>query len=119
MGAHVLSAGTGTWEMGSRSNAELEEAATLFDRAAALSNSATRKAQLAVNADWCRSQASPCIRVATIPISINDVACPWYLRISRGIVPAIYNRSRVAWKIVSRSISRWLTLVSQSVRHTD
>eukprot|EP00964_Phaeocystis_antarctica_P140214 scaffold105006_cov69-Phaeocystis_antarctica.AAC.2 len=51
------------WEVGTRSAAELEEAATYFDRAAATNftthfDPATAvKAQFSTNADWCRSQA--------------------------------------------------------------
>ena len=47
----------GTWEVGPRSAAELKEAATLFDRSAALCNAPAWKTDLASDADWCRSQA--------------------------------------------------------------
>ena len=45
------------WEVGPRSAAELMEAATHFDRAAALCPAPAGKAALAGNATWCRSQA--------------------------------------------------------------
>ena len=45
------------WEAGPRSAAELKEAATHFDRSAALSNAPAAKAQKISLADWCRSQA--------------------------------------------------------------
>merc|ERR1712204_114235 len=45
------------WEVGSRSKAELEEAAPRFDRAAALCNAPAEKDEIALIADSCRSQA--------------------------------------------------------------
>ena len=56
MRAEVLS-GQCAWEVGPRSAAELLEAATHSDRAAALCNAPAQKAAAAGNADWCRSQA--------------------------------------------------------------
>ena len=47
----------GTWEAGPRSAAELKEAATCFDRSAALCDAPALKADLANNAGWCRSKA--------------------------------------------------------------
>eukprot|EP00964_Phaeocystis_antarctica_P058476 scaffold34687_cov63-Phaeocystis_antarctica.AAC.2 len=47
----------GTWEAGPRSAAELKEAATHYDRAAALCPAPVAKAQIAGEAAWCRSQA--------------------------------------------------------------
>ena len=57
MRAKVLSGLSGAWEVGSRSAAELEEAATHYARSAALSTSPTVKAERAELAAWCRSQA--------------------------------------------------------------
>merc|ERR1712129_690578 len=58
MRAHVLSGCVvDAWEVGSRSKAELEEAATLFDRAVALCNAPAWKSDMTFNADACRSQA--------------------------------------------------------------
>ena len=45
------------WEAGPRSAAELREAATHFDRSAALQTAPAVKASLADKAEWCRSQA--------------------------------------------------------------
>ena len=53
----VLSGGDGAWEAGPRSAAELMEAATHFDRAAALHSAPAGKAGLADRSDWCRRQA--------------------------------------------------------------
>ena len=47
----------GSWEVGPRSAAELKEAATHFDRAAALHNAPAQKASFAGEAAWCRSRA--------------------------------------------------------------
>ena len=47
----------GAWEAGPRSAAELKEAATHYERAAALSEAPVWKAELASSADWCRSRA--------------------------------------------------------------
>jgi len=47
----------GAWEAGPRSAAELREAATHFERAAALEPAPAVKATLARNADSCRCQA--------------------------------------------------------------
>ena len=57
MRAHVLSGTSSTWEVGPRSPAELLEAATHSDRAAAMHPAPAMKASLAGNAAWCRSQA--------------------------------------------------------------
>ena len=57
MRALVLSAMGGGWEAGSRSAAELKEAAAHFEQAAALSDAPVMKANRASLADWCRSQA--------------------------------------------------------------
>eukprot|EP00964_Phaeocystis_antarctica_P111975 scaffold76206_cov52-Phaeocystis_antarctica.AAC.3 len=58
MRSNVLSCMSGgAWEAGPRSAAELKEAATCFDRSAALSDAPALKAALANNAGWCRSQA--------------------------------------------------------------
>ena len=46
-----------TWEAGPRSAAELREAATYFERAAALHPAPVPKAQLAETAAWCRGRA--------------------------------------------------------------
>eukprot|EP00964_Phaeocystis_antarctica_P073174 scaffold44874_cov56-Phaeocystis_antarctica.AAC.1 len=56
MRAIVLGGRCGAWEAGPRSAAELKEAATHFDRAAAACPPAV-KAEIAENAAWCRSQA--------------------------------------------------------------
>eukprot|EP00964_Phaeocystis_antarctica_P162877 scaffold138017_cov90-Phaeocystis_antarctica.AAC.1 len=47
----------GAWEAGPRSAAELKEAATHYDRAAALHPAPAMKAHLVGQATWCRSQA--------------------------------------------------------------
>ena len=65
MRAAVLSGMGRAWKVGPRSAAELEEAATYFDRAAAANfttyfdpaGAAAVKAQFSSNAVWCRSQA--------------------------------------------------------------
>ena len=57
MRATVLKGQGDAWEAGSRSAAELKEAATYFDRAAALCSAPEMKAQIAECAGWCRSQA--------------------------------------------------------------
>jgi tetratricopeptide (TPR) repeat protein len=57
MRAVVLRGSNGAWEAGPRSAAELKEAATHYDRAAALSPAPAGKASLAGVADWCRSVA--------------------------------------------------------------
>ena len=58
MRAHVLSGFTGgAWEVGPRSAAELKEAATCYDRSAAMCDAPAQKAGLAGVADWCRSRA--------------------------------------------------------------
>ena len=58
MRAYVLSGGPRLcgWEVGPRSAAELREAATHYDRSAALCNPAW-KAENSRMADWCRSRA--------------------------------------------------------------
>ena len=57
MRALVLIGQSSTWEAGPRSAVELREAATHFERAAALHPAPAVKAQFAGNAAWCRSQA--------------------------------------------------------------
>ena len=57
MRAFVLCGRCGAWEAGPRSAAELKEAATHFDRAAALHPAPVAKANLASKAVCCRSQA--------------------------------------------------------------
>ena len=58
MRAFVLAGQFCSWEVGLRSAAELKEAVTHFERAAALHPAPAMKAQLAGNAAWCRNQAS-------------------------------------------------------------
>eukprot|EP00964_Phaeocystis_antarctica_P092698 scaffold59665_cov63-Phaeocystis_antarctica.AAC.1 len=58
MRAEVLSRLCGAWQAGPRSAAELKEAATHFERAAALCPAPALKADYADDADWCRSQAA-------------------------------------------------------------
>jgi hypothetical protein len=50
----VLSGPHSAWEVGPRSAAELKEAATHYDRAAALCAAPAVKAELAGIAAWCR-----------------------------------------------------------------
>jgi tetratricopeptide (TPR) repeat protein len=57
MRAGVLGGSTGAWEAGPRSAAELKEAATHFDRAAAVCPAPAGKAQFAGRAGWYRSRA--------------------------------------------------------------
>ena len=57
MRADVLSGWYGLWGVGPRAAAELKEAATHFERAAALHTAPEGKAELAEDAAWCRSQA--------------------------------------------------------------
>tara|TARA_B100000795_G_scaffold58419_1_gene38859 strand:- start:42 stop:653 length:612 start_codon:yes stop_codon:yes gene_type:complete len=57
MRALVLCGRCGAWGAEPRSAAELKEAATHYDRAAALCPAPALKAELAGNAAWCRSQA--------------------------------------------------------------
>ena len=57
MRAVMLSGRSGTWEAGPRSAAELKQAATHYDRCAALCPAPAVKAQLADEAARCRSQA--------------------------------------------------------------
>ena len=52
----------GAWEAGPRSAAELKEAATHWERAAALSDAPAVKAKRADSADWCRNKARELIR---------------------------------------------------------
>ena len=54
----VLKGHTGVWEAEPRSAAELKEAATHYDRAAALCPAPAEKAELADAADWCRRQVA-------------------------------------------------------------
>ena len=55
--AEVLSGRSGAWKAGPRSAAELREAATHYDRAAALCPAPALRADIAGDAAWCRSQA--------------------------------------------------------------
>ena len=57
MRGRVLRGGDSPWEAGPRSAAELKEAATHYERAAALCPAPAVKAELADLAAWCRSQA--------------------------------------------------------------
>eukprot|EP00964_Phaeocystis_antarctica_P011771 scaffold6503_cov60-Phaeocystis_antarctica.AAC.1 len=57
MRAEVLSGRSGAWELGPRSAAELKEAATHYDRAAAMNPATLAKAELADAAAWCRRKA--------------------------------------------------------------
>jgi hypothetical protein len=57
MRAVVLTGQCGAWEAGPRSAAELMEAATHFERAAALCPAPARKAALTGDAAWCRRWA--------------------------------------------------------------
>ena len=57
MRAMVLGGGLGAWKEGPRSAAELKEAATLYERVAAIHPAPVAKAQLFRLADECRSQA--------------------------------------------------------------
>ena len=54
MRALVLTGQNDAWEEGPRSAAELKEAATHYDRAAALCPAPAMKAELAELADFCR-----------------------------------------------------------------
>ena len=58
MRALVLRSGCGTWLAGPRSAAELKEAATHYERAAALHPAPAMQAQLAEKAAWCHSLVS-------------------------------------------------------------
>ena len=57
MRALVLSGQGGAWEEGARSAVELKEAATHYERAAALHPAPAMKALIAEYADECRRQA--------------------------------------------------------------
>ena len=57
MRALVLSGQGRAWEAGPRSAAELKEAATHFERAAALHPAPAQKAHSASRAAWCRATA--------------------------------------------------------------
>ena len=57
MRAMVLSGLDGAWEAGPRSAAELKEAATHYERAAALCPVPAVKANFSDKAAWCRSRA--------------------------------------------------------------
>ena len=57
MRATVLSGLSGAWEGGSRSAAELKEAAAHYERAAAICDAPAGKADLAGSADRCRRRA--------------------------------------------------------------
>ena len=65
MRALVLGGGGGAWEAGPRSAAELKEAATHFERAAALSDAPEMQAKYACIADECRNRAGAMSRVST------------------------------------------------------
>ena len=58
-GCHIkeLSGRLGAWEAGPRTAAEFKEAASYFDRSAALSTAPTMKAQKVHLAGLCRSRA--------------------------------------------------------------
>ena len=58
MRAIVLSGCDGAWEAGPRTAAELMEAAAHFERAGALSNAPSSKAEYASFADQCRSMVA-------------------------------------------------------------
>ena len=58
MRAMVLAGGSSAWEAGPRSAAELKEAATHFDRAAALHPAPAGKAMMTDNAACCRRLAA-------------------------------------------------------------
>ena len=58
MRATVLGVQSGAWVAGPRSAAELKEAATHYDRAAALQPAPALTADLAERADWCRQAAT-------------------------------------------------------------
>jgi len=58
MRADVLSGRyTGSWEVGTRSSAELKEAAAHYNRSGALAYAPAVKAEEVAKADWCRRQA--------------------------------------------------------------
>ena len=57
MRANVLRGGDGAWEAGPRSAAELKEAATHYEQAAALCPAPAMKAILTGDAEWCCRQA--------------------------------------------------------------
>ena len=57
MRAEVLSRGAGAWKAGSRSAAELKEAATHYEQAAALRPAPMVKAEFSGCTDACRSRA--------------------------------------------------------------
>ena len=58
MRAVVLTGQYDAWKAGPRSAAELKEAATHFERAAALCSAPVGKTEFAYNAGCCRSQAA-------------------------------------------------------------
>ena len=60
MRAEVLSGLSGAWEVGHRSAAELEEAATHFERAAALHSAPAAKEDFKRSAETCRRRAEIC-----------------------------------------------------------
>ena len=57
MRALVLEGQDDAWEMGPRSAAELKEAATHYERVAALHSAPAVKTMFADQAAWCRGQA--------------------------------------------------------------
>ena len=58
MRAMVLRGQCGAWEAGPRSAAELKNAATHYERAAAACNAPVQKAHSVSLADWCRNQVA-------------------------------------------------------------
>ena len=67
MRADVLSGSSDAWEAGPRSVAELKEAATHYERTAALCAAPALKAESSMRADWCRSEAEA---MATVSVSL-------------------------------------------------
>ena len=61
MRAGVLGGQSGAWEAGPRSAAELREAATHFERAAALCPAPAMKAMLTGDAECCRNEAQTAV----------------------------------------------------------
>ena len=93
MRALVLGGLCSAWEAGPRSAAELKEAATHYDRAAALHPAPAGQTLYTVGAGWCRSQAEakPCSGV-TKGESAFELDTPYgliinnYIRITIPIV---------------------------------
>eukprot|EP00964_Phaeocystis_antarctica_P039351 scaffold22503_cov52-Phaeocystis_antarctica.AAC.4 len=99
MRAEVLSGQCGAWEKGHRSSAELEEAATHFERAAALHHAPAQKALLAGNADWCRSRAAT-MCIAASPSEAG--AAPLLLGIVLALAVALAAIAVLAARAVAR-----------------